>query len=33
LNWAVLKNTLGLKLNIIQGYQGTGDAMLRDAAR
>jgi tripartite-type tricarboxylate transporter receptor subunit TctC len=28
LNWAVLKNTLGLKLNIIQGYQGTGDAML-----
>ena len=28
LNWTVLKNTLGLKLNIIQGYQGTGDAML-----
>ena len=28
LNWAVLKNTLGMKFTLIQGYQGTGDSML-----
>lgn len=28
LNWTVLKNTLGMKFTLIQGYQGTGDSML-----
>jgi tripartite-type tricarboxylate transporter receptor subunit TctC len=28
LNWTVLKNTLGMKFSLIQGYQGTGDSML-----
>jgi tripartite-type tricarboxylate transporter receptor subunit TctC len=28
LNWTVLKNTLGMKFTIIQGYQGTGDSIL-----
>jgi tripartite-type tricarboxylate transporter receptor subunit TctC len=28
LNWTVLKNTLGMKFTLIEGYQGTGDAML-----
>ena len=28
LNWTVLKNLLGMKFNIIEGYQGTGDSML-----
>ena len=28
LNWTVLKNVLGMKFTLIQGYQGTGDAML-----
>jgi tripartite-type tricarboxylate transporter receptor subunit TctC len=28
LNWLVLKNTLGMKFRIIEGYQGTGDSML-----
>src|SRR5258705_3079454 len=28
LNWTVLKNLLGMKFNLIQGYQGTGDSML-----
>src|SRR6266852_1085957 len=28
LNWTVLKNILGMKFNLIEGYQGTGDSML-----
>ena len=28
LNWTVLKNTLGLKFRMIEGYQGTGDSLL-----
>jgi len=28
LNWTVLKNVLGVKFTLIQGYQGSGDAML-----
>lgn len=28
LNWTVLKNALGMKFTLIQGYQGTGDSML-----
>jgi len=28
LNWTVLKNVLGMKFTLIQGYPGTGDAML-----
>jgi tripartite-type tricarboxylate transporter receptor subunit TctC len=28
LNWTVLKNVLGMKFTLIQGYQGTGDSML-----
>jgi tripartite-type tricarboxylate transporter receptor subunit TctC len=28
LNWTVLKNTLGMKFRLIEGYQGTGDSML-----
>jgi len=28
LNWLALKNTLGMKFRIIEGYQGTGDSML-----
>jgi tripartite-type tricarboxylate transporter receptor subunit TctC len=28
LNWTVLKNTLGMKFTLIEGYQGTGDSML-----
>jgi len=28
LNWSVLKNTLGMKFTLIQGYQGTGESML-----
>jgi tripartite-type tricarboxylate transporter receptor subunit TctC len=28
LNWTVLKNTLGMKFNIIQGYQGANEALL-----
>ncbi len=28
LNWTVLNNTLGMKFNLIQGYQGTGDSLL-----
>jgi len=28
LNWTVLKNTLGMKFTLIQGYQGTGESML-----
>ncbi len=28
LNWTVLKNRLGMKFTLIQGYQGTNDSML-----
>lgn len=28
LNWAVLKNVLGMKFRLIEGYQGTGDSLL-----
>ncbi len=28
LNWTVLKNALGMKFTLIQGYQGTSDSML-----
>jgi tripartite-type tricarboxylate transporter receptor subunit TctC len=28
LNWTVLKNALGMKFTLIQGYQGTGDSIL-----
>jgi tripartite-type tricarboxylate transporter receptor subunit TctC len=28
LNWTVLKNTLGMKLTLISGYQGTNDGLL-----
>jgi tripartite-type tricarboxylate transporter receptor subunit TctC len=28
LNWTVLKNALGMKFTLIQGYQGTGESML-----
>jgi tripartite-type tricarboxylate transporter receptor subunit TctC len=28
LNWTVLKNVLGMKFTLIQGYQGTGDSLL-----
>ena len=28
LNWTVLKNTLGMKFRLIEGYQGTGDSLL-----
>lgn len=28
LNWTVLKNALGMKFNIIQGYQGANEALL-----
>lgn len=28
LNWTVLKNVLGMKFRLIEGYQGTGDSLL-----
>src|SRR5690242_18632156 len=28
LNWTVLRNALGMKFKLIEGYQGTGDSML-----
>lgn len=28
LNWAVLKNALGMRFRLIEGYQGTGDSLL-----
>ena len=28
LNWTVLRNALGMKFRLIEGYQGTGDSML-----